>query len=211
MPHPDFRPLLGQIPVVPVLTVEDPATAVPLAEALVAGGLPVIEVTLRTPAAAAAMAAMAKVKGAIVGAGTVRSQAQIDAALEAGAQFLVSPGAGERLIAAAETVPVPFLMGTQTASEAMHLAELGFPMVKFFPAEQAGGVALLKALAAPLPDIVFCPTGGIDAAKAPAYLALPNVACVGGSWVAPKTLLDLGDFAMIETLSREAAQMRHRH
>jgi 2-dehydro-3-deoxyphosphogluconate aldolase/(4S)-4-hydroxy-2-oxoglutarate aldolase len=196
-------------PVIPVLTVTDVEDGVAQAAALVAGGLLAIEVTLRTPAALDAIAAIVKrVPGALVGAGTIVEPAQIEQAVAAGATFLVSPGASPRLAEAAAAAPVPFLPGVATASEAIALREKGFRALKLFPAEAAGGVRLLSSFAAPLPDLVFCPTGGIDLAKAPSYLALPNVICVGGSWMLPKAALEARDYARVEALSREAAGLR---
>jgi 2-dehydro-3-deoxyphosphogluconate aldolase / (4S)-4-hydroxy-2-oxoglutarate aldolase len=165
-------------------------------------------VTLRTPSALAAIAAISKaVPDAVAGAGTIVLAEQIDEALAAGARFLVSPGATPALAKAAAQSPVPFLPGCATASEAMALREFGFRALKLFPAEAVGGVRLLASLAAPLPDLSFCPTGGIDLAKAPDYLKLPNVACVGGSWMLPKASLKRGDYAEVETLSRDAARL----
>jgi len=196
-------------PVIPVLTVRDAADGVAQARALVAGGLFAIEVTLRTAGALAAIAAIRRsVPGAVVGAGTVLTPEHIVQACEAGARFLVSPGASPRLAQAAAAAPVPFLPGVATASEAMTLMELGFHALKLFPAEAAGGAKLLASLAGPLPDLRFCPTGGIDLARAPSYLALPNVLCVGGSWMLSKTALAAGDYAAVETLAREAAALR---
>jgi 2-dehydro-3-deoxyphosphogluconate aldolase/(4S)-4-hydroxy-2-oxoglutarate aldolase len=196
-------------PVIPVLTVRDVEDGVAQARALVAGGLPAIEVTLRTPAALDAIAAIAKqVPGAYVGAGTIVEARQIGEAVAAGAMFLVSPGASPRLAEAAASAPIPFLPGVATPSEAIALRDLGFRALKLFPAEAVGGAKLLAAFAAPLPDLVFCPTGGIDLAKAPSYLALPNVICVGGSWMLPKAELDARDYARVEMLSREAAGLR---
>ena len=197
-------------PVIPVLTVKSVADGVAQARALVAGGMPAIEVTLRTEAALEAIAEIAKsVPGAHVGAGTVASPGQIDAAVRAGATFLVSPGSTEALAQAAAKAPIPMLLGASTASEAMRLREHGFRALKLFPAEAVGGVRLLSSFAAPLPDIVFCPTGSIDLAKAPSYLALPNVICVGGSWMLPKEALASGDYATVERLAREAvAQLK---
>ena len=196
-------------PVIPVLTVRDVADGVAQARALVAGGLPAIEVTLRTPAALDAIAEIARsVPGAHVGAGTIIEPAQIEAAVRAGAKFLVSPGTSPALAAAAAQSPIPFLPGVATASEAMTLRALGFRALKLFPAEAVGGAKLLASLHAPLSDLVFCPTGGIDAAKAPAYLALPNVVCIGGSWMLPKAALAAGDYATVEALSREAAALK---
>ncbi len=199
--------LCRMAPVIPVLVIEDAAAARPLAEALVAGGLPVLEVTLRTPAALDAIAAMSEVEGGIVGAGTLLSPADVAAAKDAGARFGVSPGATDILLGACEDAGLPLLPGAATASEAMRLLERGYRVQKFFPAEAAGGATALKALAAPLPQIVFCPTGGIDLAKAPSYLSLPNVECVGGSWVAPKRMMADGAWADIERLAREAASL----
>ena len=205
----DPTDLLTRAPVIPVLTIERVADAVPLARALVAGGLPVIEVTLRTPVAIEAVAAiMAEVPQAVVGIGTVTDIPEIRLALSAGAKFLVSPGTPPELAAALARAPVPALPGCATVSEAMALAGLGFTVLKFFPAEAAGGVAFLKAIAAPLPNVRFCPTGGIDQRNAAAYLALPNVIAVGGSWVAPKEAIAAGDFSRITALAREAAKLK---
>jgi 2-dehydro-3-deoxyphosphogluconate aldolase/(4S)-4-hydroxy-2-oxoglutarate aldolase len=196
-------------PVIPVLTVKDAEDGVAQARALVAGGLLAIEVTLRTPGALAAITAIRDlVPGAIVGAGTVVTPEQIALAAAAGARFLVSPGASPRLAQAAAAAPVPFLPGVATASEAIALMDLGFRALKLFPAEAVGGAKLLASLGAPLPDLTFCPTGGIDLAKAPSYLALPNVACVGGSWMLPKAALQSGDYATVEKLAKEAAALR---
>jgi 2-dehydro-3-deoxyphosphogluconate aldolase/(4S)-4-hydroxy-2-oxoglutarate aldolase len=196
-------------PVIPVLTVRDAADGVAQARALVAGGLPAIEVTLRTPKALEAIGAIRdQVKGAFVGAGTILRPEQIREACAAGARFLVSPGASPRLAAAAAAAPVPFLPGVATASEAIALMELGFYALKFFPAESVGGAKHLASLAAPLPELRFCPTGGIDAAKAPSYLALSNVVCVGGSWMLPKSALVVGDYGEVEQLAREAAALK---
>ncbi len=201
--------LLAMAPVIPVLIVEDLRHAVPLARALVAGGLPVIEVTLRTAAALDAVAAMAaEVPGAEIGVGTVLTGAQLDAAAKAGARFAVSPGSSPALLDAAAGHALPLLPGASTASEAMALLERGYRSQKFFPAEPAGGRAFLAALASPLPAIRFCPTGGIGAATAADWLALANVACVGGSWVAPRDLVAAGNWAAIEALARAAAALR---
>jgi 2-dehydro-3-deoxyphosphogluconate aldolase / (4S)-4-hydroxy-2-oxoglutarate aldolase len=195
-------------PVIPVLTVSDVEDGVAQAAALVAGGLLAIEVTLRTAAALDAIAAIAKrVPGAHVGAGTILEPGQIGEAVAAGAKFLVSPGASPRLAEAAAEAPVPFLPGVATPTEAMALRERGFRAMKLFPAEAVGGAKLLASIAAPLPDLVFCPTGGIDLAKAPSYLALPNVICVGGSWMLPKAALEARDYARVEALSREATRL----
>ena len=192
-------------PVVPVLVIEDAGQARPLAEALVAGGLPALEVTLRTPAALDAIRAMADVPGGIVGAGTLLTPEDVAAAKAAGALFGVSPGATDRLLDACEAADLPLLPGAATATEAMRLLERGYTTQKFFPAEASGGAPALKAIGAPLPQISFCPTGGIDLARAPDYLRLPNCICVGGSWVAPKDRMAAGNWAGIEELAREAA------
>jgi 2-dehydro-3-deoxyphosphogluconate aldolase / (4S)-4-hydroxy-2-oxoglutarate aldolase len=209
MPAADLGDLLAKAPVVPVLVVESVTTAVPLARALVAGGLPLLEITLRTAAALDVIAAIAgEVEGAVVGAGTVLTPAQLAEVERRGARFAVSPGATEALLDAAEDSPVPLLPGTATASDVMRILERGRRFMKFFPAEPAGGVAYLKALASPLPEGRFCPTGGIDAARARDYLALPNVVCVGGSWVAPGDAIAAGDWGRIEALARAAAALR---
>jgi 2-dehydro-3-deoxyphosphogluconate aldolase / (4S)-4-hydroxy-2-oxoglutarate aldolase len=201
--------IMALAPVIPVLTVASVDDGVAQAKALVAGGLYAIEVTLRTASALAAIRAIAKaVPDAVVGAGTIVSVEQIDEAVAAGARFLVSPGAPPALAKAAAQSPVPFLPGCATASEAMSLRELGFRALKLFPAEAAGGAKLLASLAAPLPDLRFCPTGGIDLAKAPEYLKLPNVPCVGGSWMLPKAAIAAGDYFAVEALSREAAGLK---
>jgi 2-dehydro-3-deoxyphosphogluconate aldolase/(4S)-4-hydroxy-2-oxoglutarate aldolase len=206
---PDPTKLLNSVPVVPVLTIERVADAVPLARALVEGELPVLEVTLRTQAALdAARAIIKEVPQAVVGIGTVTEIPDIRLALSAGAHFLVSPGTPPDLAAAMARVSIPALPGCATVSEAMALAAFGFPVVKFFPAEAAGGVAFLKAIGAPVPQLKFCPTGGIDARNAASYLALPNVVAIGGSWVAPKEAIAAGDFARITALAREAAALR---
>ncbi len=201
--------ILTDAPVVPVLTIDDVATAVPLARALVAGGLTALEVTLRTDAGIDCIRAIAaEVEGANVGAGTVRTAAQYAAAAAAGARFVVSPGATNTLVRASLESDVPFLPGVATAGEAMSLAEHGFGYLKFFPAEAAGGIPYLKALSAPLPGIRFCPTGGISLKNAASYLALPNVVCVGGSWVAPAEALSAGDWATVTELARGAASLK---
>ena len=186
-----LRNILSKVPVVPVLTVHGPEDAVPLARALVAGGLTVLEITLRTEGALKAIEAIARdVPEAMIGAGTV------------------SPGSTVKLAEAAQHQNIPFLPGVATASEAMLMAELGHHVLKFFPAEPAGGVAYLKSLGAPLPHLTFCPTGGIDAEKARAYLALSNVICVGGSWVTPAAALKAGDWATVAQLAKECAGLR---
>jgi 2-dehydro-3-deoxyphosphogluconate aldolase/(4S)-4-hydroxy-2-oxoglutarate aldolase len=209
MPLIDPAPLVAKAPVIPVLTVERAADAVPLARALVAGGLPVIEVTLRTRHALDAVHAIAaEVPDCVVGVGTVTRNADIPAALSAGAKYLVSPGTPPALAAALCDAPVPVVPGCATVSEAMALMERGFTVLKFFPAEASGGIPWLKAVAAPLPGLKFCPTGGIDMRNAGAYLALANVISLGGSWPAPRELIAAHDFARITALAREAASLR---
>jgi len=202
-----LRQTLSLAPVIPVIIINDVSQARPLAEALVAGGLPVLEVTLRTAHALQAIEEMAKVPGAVVGSGTVRTPLQMGHSVDAGCQFMVSPGASPRLLEAAEEHKIPLLPGIGTPTEAMTASEHGYSFLKFFPAEALGGVKVLKAYASPLPDITFCPTGGIDMAKAPEYLALPNVICVGGSWVMPNDAIASGDWKRIEQLAREASQL----
>lgn len=194
-------------PIVPVLVVDDAATAEPLARALVAGGLPALEVTLRTAAALEVISEMAKVPGGAVGAGTLLTPADVEAAKKAGATFGVSPGATDRLLDAAEANDLPMLPGAASATEAMRLLERGYTVMKFFPAEAAGGAPFLKSLASPLPLIRFCPTGGVSPANALSYLSLPNVLCAGGSWVAPADKVAAGDWAGIEVLARAAAAL----
>ena len=200
--------LLSLAPVVPVVVVDDLAHAVPVARALVAGGLPVIELTLRTPVALDAIRAIAdEVPEILVGAGTVTSPELVGRAVDAGAQFLVSPGTTPTLLREMKGSGVPFLPGTATVSEAMAVLEAGSTEMKFFPAEASGGAAYLKSLASPLPAARFCPTGGITAASAPAYLSLPNVGCVGGSWLTPADALAAGDWDRVATLAQEAATL----
>jgi 2-dehydro-3-deoxyphosphogluconate aldolase / (4S)-4-hydroxy-2-oxoglutarate aldolase len=198
--------LLDLSPVIPVVVLHDAADAVPLARALVSGGVPVIEVTLRTPAALDAIKSIAaEVPDAVVGAGTVTSPAQAAEALGAGAKFLVSPGCTDRLRSAMTDTGLPFLPGVSTASEAMALLEHGITTLKFFPAQAAGGPAYLKALSAPLPSARFCPTGGITPETAPAYLSLPNVTCVGGTWLTPEDAIRTGNWQRIESLAAATA------
>ena len=205
----DLAAVLRRVGVVPVLTIDKLDHAVPLARALVAGGLNVLEITLRTGVALAAIREMVRnVPGSIIGAGTVLTPEQGAAAMGHGARFLVSPGMTPRLIDAANAWPIPFLPGIATASEAMSLADMGYRVLKFFPAEPAGGTAALKAIGAPLADILFCPTGGISAANAMSYLSLANVAAVGGSWVAPAKLVAAGDWTSITALAKEASALR---
>ena len=192
-------------PVVPVLVLSDAGLAAGLARALVAGGLPALEVTLRTPAALDAIRAMSEVEGGVVGAGTLLTPADVKAAKAAGAQFGVSPGATDRLIGACEDEGLPLLPGAVTATEVMVLLERGYDVQKFFPAESVGGAAALKALGAPIPQVRFCPTGGISPANVGDYLSLRTVLCVGGSWVAPADAIAARDWARIEALARQAA------
>lgn len=198
--------VLDLAPVVPVVVIEDAGDAVPLAQALVAGGLPAIEVTLRTPAALEAIGEIAReVPGAVVGAGTVIRPGQVAEAVAAGSRFLVSPGWTDVLLEAMRASGVPFLPGVSTASEVVALLERGVREMKFFPAQAAGGTAYLKSLSGPLPQARFCPTGGIGPASAPDYLALPNVGCVGGSWMLPQDALAARDWGRVEELARAAA------
>lgn len=196
-------------PVIPVMVVERLEDAVPLAQALYNGGLKVLEITLRTPVALDAIRAMvdALPEDAVIGAGTIVTPDDLKKAVEAGSTFLVSPGTTAELIEAAKNSDVPLLPGIATPSEAMNLLAHGFTHMKFFPAESAGGVSMVKSIGGPLPQITFCPTGGINLAKAPEYLSLPNVACVGGTWMAPKELIAEKRWDEIEKLAREAAQL----
>ncbi|MGW5786474.1 bifunctional 4-hydroxy-2-oxoglutarate aldolase/2-dehydro-3-deoxy-phosphogluconate aldolase [Streptomyces sp. NPDC003757] len=208
LPSSPAASVLDLAPVVPVVVVDDAADAVPLARALVAGGLPAIEVTLRTPAALDAIRAIAaEVPDAVVGAGTVITAEQVGEVVAAGARFLVSPGWTDTLLEAMRASGVPFLPGVSTTSEVVALLERGVREMKFFPAEAAGGTAYLKALAAPLPQARFCPTGGIGPDSAPEYLALPNVGCVGGSWMLPKDAVAGRDWGRVEALARAAAAL----
>ncbi len=203
-----LRRLLAGTRVIPVVTVAAVEQAVPLARALLAGGLSVVEVTLRSPVALDAIAEIAReLPEAVVGAGSLRAPEQIALARAAGARFGVSPGHTAALLEAAETAGLPYLPGAATASEAMALHQRGYDLVKLFPAGPLGGTALLKALAAPLPEIEFCPTGGIDPDNLADYLTCPNVACVGGSWIAPPKLLAAADWAEIEVRARAAVDL----
>lgn len=205
----DIPAIAALAPVVPVLTIQRLADAVPLARALVRGGLPVLEITLRTGTALEALKAIAaQVPDAVVGAGTLLEPGQFDQIRKAGARFAVSPGSTPALVTAARTAGLPFLPGVQTVSEAMALAEQGFRLMKFFPADAAGGLGWLKAVGAPLAGLRFCPTGGVGADSAPAYLSLANVACVGGSWVAPGDAVAAGDWARIERLAAAASRLK---
>ena len=201
--------ILRLAPVIAVVTIDDAKTAVPLARALREGGIHAIEITLRTPAALDAIRAIADaIPQAAVGAGTVLSADDLAAATAAGAKFAVSPGASPALFDAAANSSLPWLPGAASASEAMALAERGYDLQKFFPAQAAGGVEFLRSLAGPLPHIRFCPTGGIGVHNAPDYLLLPNVVCVGGSWLTPATLVRSGDWSAIAALARAAAALR---
>ncbi|MEO0729475.1 MAG: bifunctional 4-hydroxy-2-oxoglutarate aldolase/2-dehydro-3-deoxy-phosphogluconate aldolase [Pseudomonadota bacterium] len=203
--NPALSDTLGRMKIVPVLTIDNVDDAVPLARALLAGGLRAIEITLRTDAALDAIRAVSEsVPDAFVGAGTILEPDDGAKAIAAGARFLVSPGLSPRLVAAAETWRVPFLPGAVTASEVMSLRDLGYRCLKFFPAEPSGGVPALKGLAAPISDVVFCPTGGIGPKNVADYLALNNVAAVGGSWVAPADAIKARDWARIEQSCRDA-------
>jgi 2-dehydro-3-deoxyphosphogluconate aldolase/(4S)-4-hydroxy-2-oxoglutarate aldolase len=199
--------LKGQ-PVIPVLKIDDVSIAVPLARALAKGGLPVIEITMRTASALESIRrAAAEVPEAVVGAGTILTARQFYEAAEAGSKFIVSPGCTKQLFDAARDSPVPLLPGAITPSEMMTALEEGLDFLKFFPAEQAGGATFLKSLASPFAGLRFCPTGGVSVKNAGDYLSLPNVICVGGSWVAPDDAVKSGDWAMIEKLAREAAAL----
>jgi 2-dehydro-3-deoxyphosphogluconate aldolase/(4S)-4-hydroxy-2-oxoglutarate aldolase len=196
-------------PVIAVVVIDEARSAVPMARALVAGGIPAIEITLRTPAAIEAIRLIAaEVEGAIVGAGTVLSAADLNAAERAGSRFAVSPGATDALLDAAAHSALPLLPGISTASEAMRLIERGYRSAKCFPASAVGGAAFLRALSSPLPQLRFCPTGGITPQNAAEYLALPNVLCVGGSWMTPADLLREGNWSEVEALARGAAQLK---
>lgn len=199
------RDLLGISPVVPVVVIDDATDAVPLAEALLRGGIAVMEITLRTPAGLEAIERVAaEVPGTVVGAGTVTTPEEADDARRAGARFLVTPGATDRLLAAALDTGLPLLPGASTLTEILRLREHGQQAVKFFPAEAAGGTAYLSAVAGPVPDVLFCPTGGITPGNAADYLALTNVGCVGGSWLTPRAEVRSGNWAAIERLAADA-------
>lgn len=201
--------ILALSPVMPVVTIADAAQAVPMARALVAGGLRTVEITLRTPAALDAVAAIAaEVPEAVIGVGTVLSAKDLKDAADAGATFAISPGSTPALLDAGRHGPIPYLPAIATAGELMAGLERGYTAFKFFPAASAGGLGALKAFAGPFPGVRFCPTGGISLATAPEYLALPNVLCVGGSWIAPEAAIAAGDAATIERLAREAAGLR---
>lgn len=196
-------------PVIPVVTLDDARLSIDLAQTLLQAGLPVIEVTLRTPSALDAINAIAKaVPEAVVAAGTILDPSQIREAVDAGAKFIVTPGTPPSLAEHLREAPIPVMPGCATVSEAMMLSALGFKTLKFFPAAASGGAAWLKSIQGPLPKLSFCPTGGIDSANASSYLALPNVVCVGGTWVAPAEALKKGDFATIGRLAAAASSLR---
>ena len=201
------REICALAPVIPVLVIEKMAHARPLAEALVKGGLPALEVTLRTPVALDAIREMSQVEGGVVGAGTLLTPQDVEFAKAAGALFGVSPGATHMLLDACEAAALPLLPGAATATEVMALLERGYTVQKFFPAEASGGLPALKSIAGPLPQVRFCPTGGITKVSAGSYLRSPNVLCVGGSWVAPTAMMENGDWAGITQLAREAARL----
>ncbi|MFC3692405.1 bifunctional 4-hydroxy-2-oxoglutarate aldolase/2-dehydro-3-deoxy-phosphogluconate aldolase [Chenggangzhangella methanolivorans] len=203
--------ILSQTPVIPVLTFSDAKSGLETAKALRDGGLTVLEVTMRTPKALEALKAIVdEVEGVTVGAGTILEPEHVQQAIESGASFLVSPGSSSRLLGAASEAPVPWLPGVSTVSEAMQLSERGATFAKFFPAGPAGGPAFLKSLVAPLPELHFVPTGGIDMSNVQDYLKLRNVACCGGSWVAPQDAIDAGDWGKIQSLAKEAAALKAR-
>jgi len=202
----DLKQAARAVRVIPVMILDNVDIALPLAEALVAGGLNVLEVTLRTPNAFEIIKQMIKVKGAIVGSGTVRNLEQMRQSEDAGCSFMVSPGASGGLLAAAKDVSIPLLPGIVTPSEAMAAADMGYSFLKFFPAHAMGGARVLKAMASPFPDLSFCPTGGVSADNAATYLNLPNVICVGGSWVTPHDAIAARDFDRIRELAREATK-----
>ena len=205
----DIRQIMDASPVMPVLVIQRIEDAVPLAKALYNGGLTVLEITLRTPVALEAITAIKEqLPDAIVGAGTVINAQTLAAAQQAGSQFFVSPGVNEGLLAAAKDSDIPLLPGVATPSEAMKLYELGYSALKFFPAEAAGGTPMLKSIGGPLPQLAFCPTGGVNPGNAPSYLALPNVRCVGGSWMAPEKLIREQQWAQIEAMAKVASQLK---
>lgn len=205
----NIREIVGIAPVMPVLTITDLEQAIPLARALTAGGLRVLEITLRTPVALAAVESLRKaVPEAIIGVGTLTRAVDFAAAGRVGAQFGVTPGLTPELAAAARGARFPLLPGVMTPAEVIAARSAGFNVLKLFPAQQAGGIGMLQALARPFPDVLFCPTGGITRALAPDYLALPTVVCVGGSWVAPRALVAAGDWSGIEALARDAAALK---
>jgi len=203
-----LRAMLRDVPVIPVLVIHDVTQAIPLAEALVAGGLPVVEVTLRTPSAIDVIRAMTTVTGCVVGVGTLLCDDDVVAAVDAGARFGVSPGTTAALVTSCEQHGLPLLAGVATVSEMMQHRERGYDVAKFFPAEASGGVSALKAFSGPLPDFHFCPTGGLSPANVETYLALPNVLCAGGSWVVPSDHLQSENWTAIKNLARQASYLR---
>ncbi|MBL8545442.1 MAG: bifunctional 4-hydroxy-2-oxoglutarate aldolase/2-dehydro-3-deoxy-phosphogluconate aldolase [Hyphomonadaceae bacterium] len=206
---PDATEVLSLTPVIPVVTIDDAAHAVPLARVLLSSGVNTIEITLRTPAALDAIRAVAtEAPEMVVGAGTVLTEADLNAAIEAGAKYALSPGGTPRLMKAARKAAIPFVPGVATSSEIMRGLDLGYTCFKFFPAEQLGGVASIKSIGAPLAAARFCPTGSITATKAPDYLALSNVLCVGGSWIAPSDKIRAGDWAFIEAAAKQAVALK---
>lgn len=205
----NIEAILSSAPVVPVVVIDNLDDAAPLAKALYAGGLRALEITLRTPVAAEAVKLMKQaVPEAFVGTGTVVDKATFDASVEAGADFMVSPGVTDELIAHAKSTDIPFLPGAATPSEVMRLASHGFKFLKFFPAEAAGGAPMLKSIGGPLPHVKFCPTGGITLESAPKYLSLSNVVCVGGTWMVDKQLIANKDWQAIEALAKQASQIK---
>ncbi|WP_445504659.1 bifunctional 4-hydroxy-2-oxoglutarate aldolase/2-dehydro-3-deoxy-phosphogluconate aldolase [Microvirga sp. G4-2] len=210
MSHSDvLRDQLRLAPVIPVVMVDDARISIDLAHTLVRAGLPVIEITLRTSAALDAISAIAKaVPEAVVAAGTVLERSQVREVVDAGAKFIVTPGTPMQLAEDLRAAPIPVMPGCATVSEAMTLAAMGFRYLKFFPAAASGGTAWLKSVHGPLPNLMFCPTGGIDRTSSPSYLSLPNVACVGGTWVTPAEAMKKGDLAAIERLAADAASLR---
>jgi 2-dehydro-3-deoxyphosphogluconate aldolase / (4S)-4-hydroxy-2-oxoglutarate aldolase len=205
----NIREIVGLAPVIPVLTITDLERAIPLARALTAGGLRVLEITLRSPVALAAVESLRKaVPEAIIGVGMLTRAVDFAAAGRVGAQFGVTPGLTPELAAAARGARFPLLPGVMTPAEVIAARSAGFNVLQLFPAEQAGGIGMLHALAGPFPDVLFCPTGGITRAHAPGYLELPNVVCVGGSWVAPRAVVAAGDWSGIEALARDAAALK---
>ncbi len=203
-----IRQICNTAPVIPVLVIEKLEHAQPMAQALISGGLPVLEVTLRTPVALDAISAMAQVEGALVGAGTILTPEDLRAAKQAGAVFAVAPGATEVLLQAAADEQFMLLPGAATASEVMRLMEYGYDTLKFFPAEAAGGVKMLKSFAGPLPQVAFCPTGGVNPQNVSEYLSLSNVLCVGGTWVTPSDKVNSGDWSAIQQLALQASQVK---
>ncbi|MCQ8182432.1 bifunctional 4-hydroxy-2-oxoglutarate aldolase/2-dehydro-3-deoxy-phosphogluconate aldolase [Methylomonas sp. SURF-1] len=204
-----IKEVMTTSPVMPVMVINKLENAVPLAKALVEGGLKVLEITLRTPVALDAIRQIkAEVPGAIVGAGTIINVQTLHHAIEAGAQFIVSPGVTDNLLDAALETSVPLLPGVITPSEVMRLLDKGITAMKFFPAEAAGGIPMLKSIGGPLPQVTFCPTGGVNPKNAPEYLALSNVACVGGSWMAPAELVDAGDWTEITRRAAAASALK---